>query len=1186
MSIFREPFPNFVQNELDRRQDGIFTRDFKFLHQLNSRSAWVRMTSGVNYGGNSDLAKKYVMQGGVLNHSTKETKDNGIVDVFTQKSGLGDKTKTYSNFSQDGQLNRTGIRPMPGITNVDIKTKGAYGSLQEATVNFVCWDIRQLEELEVLYMRPGYTVLLEFGWNFAKVNNDLPKYDILNKTEGITLNQAFAEIYTLIDQSGGTYDALLGYVKNYNWSARDDGGYDCSTSIISLGEVLESLKCNWIPSETKALNSSGAGILDLPNNTGNDGVVAAYQQGIIPGLLKELGNQMNGKAAGTAIDITDGDNTYTLFRIDVPNDPSKRGGLTKYIAPNSNAEIYITLGSFCDLLNKYVLPKVENNTSLTEIVTYETGYSGTDYVKKDKSLKCIASPLALSTNLGVCYVKNPNWTKLNVQAPAPATPPTSGNPLGNAPLGTLSRDISNYIVTKKIEYVEPKEARIAGRFASNIRRYEFEELVISRTTAYNKDVLFYTYNSPDGVKEDIKKLATDLGKYIVNVKLVNNKLIWIYGDPNQQFTSQASFSTPITINFFDLFYPRRRDDKEAAEELYDELFDYNYEGEEKIDMNMVNNDQPGTGRPYSIIDNSLLSFDEDPWEDGDKDTTDKATNTNYKRADIVNFLIEELSQVTPRTELQPYIDALAPAIAAAAASQAAALDDKDAVNFLDSTSTSQQLGIISNIYVNINFLYEQAISKNLASSDTQNKNTISIRNYLQTIIREVQNSLGNINNFDIQVDNRNAIGRIIDINFTGDPTQDLFTIQIHNTKSIVRNYKFASKIFPEMGSIIAISAQDATGIGKLGYDNATLVAWNEDITDRLIPKKDFNSEIALSDLNNASTALLPFLTGLLKYFSYITGTAPNTTDLNLVFGGLIFAYRDFLSLLDKFDPENRFKTIIPTELSLTLDGIGGIIIGNLFKINQDIVPRGYRNIGDRKLAYIVTRLSHQLSENDWTTEIGAYPIVFEPSTRTKVWEAWNININPSGNPPPSGNPATTGLGRKSSGGSPPLAVTSTGATSTQQEAMDKALKAVFANGGIDNWCARYTTSIGAQYIKALKNEVVDGAIINGGGNANTPEHRAKLETLGYTEKSDETLTKEQLISKLNTGPWGIGDIVIYYAPGDSSLLHSQIYTGGSSVGGGFLWASSWSDNYGYNFIHNRAALAGTEYKVYVYTYSQ
>jgi len=1181
MSIFREPFPDFVQNELDRRQDGIFTRDFKFLHQLNSRSAWVRMTSGVNTIDSkgqitSELAKKYVMQGGVLNHSIKET-EKGPIDVFTQKSGLGDETKTYSNFSQDGQPNRTGIRPMPGITSVDIKTKGAYGSLQEATVNFICWDIKQLEELEVLYMRPGYTVLLEFGWNFAKVNNDLPKYDILNSPP-IALNDAFAKIYTLIDQSGGTYDALLGYVKNYNWSARDDGGYDCSTSIISLGEVLESLKCNWVPSETKALASSGTGILNLLNTTGNNRVVESYQQGIIPGLLQELGNQMNSKPAGTSIPVPDGDNTYNLFRIDIPNDPSKRGGLTKYIAPNSNAEIYITLGSFCDLLNKYVLPKGAENTSLTEIVTYETGYSGTNYVKKDKSLKCIASPLALSTNLGVCYVKNTNWTKLNVKAAAPPAPSTPSNPLGNAPLGTLSRDISNYIVTKKIEYVEPKDTRIAGRFASNIRKYKLKELVIGAISTYEINTTFYTYNSSDGIKADIKKLATDLGEYIVNVRLVNNKLIWIYGDPNQQFTSKEPFSNPPTINFFDLFYPRRRDDKEAAEKLYDEFFDYNYDGDGKTDS---------SGNKYQIIKNILFSFDEDPWEDGNKDTTDVITNTNYKKENIVNLLIQELSNVKPRTELQPYIDALAPAIAAAAASQAAALDDTNAVSFLDSTSTSQQLGIISNIYVNINFLYEQAISKNLASSDTQNKNTISIRNYLQTIVREIQNSLGNINNFDIQVDNRNAIGRIIDINFTGDPTQDLFTIQIHNTKSIVRNYKFASKIFPEMGAIIAISAQDATGIGKLGYDNATLVAWNEGITDRLIPKKDFNSDIALNDLEKSSTALLPFLTGLLKYFSYITGAAPNTTDLNLVFGGLNFAYRDFLALLDKFDPENHFKTIIPTELSLTLDGIGGIIIGNLFKINQDIVPRGYRNIGDRKLAYIVTRLSHQLSQNDWTTEIGAYPIVFESSKRTRVWEAWNINVYPSSpsgtQPKRSGTKATAGSGRKGGVGPVLSPVTSTSATQAQRDAMDKALTAVFAKGGKNDWCARYTTSIGAQYIKALKKETVDGTIIPGGGDANEPGHRTKLETLGYTQQSEETLSKEQLMSKIDAGPWNIGDIIIYFAPGTTTLRHSQIYTGGSSVGGGYLWASSWSDNYTHNFIHKRKALAGTQYQVYVYT---
>ena len=66
MSIFKETFPQFVKNELKRRQDGMLARTPAFLHQLNTRSSWVRMTSGVNYTGNNDLAKQYVMQGGVL----------------------------------------------------------------------------------------------------------------------------------------------------------------------------------------------------------------------------------------------------------------------------------------------------------------------------------------------------------------------------------------------------------------------------------------------------------------------------------------------------------------------------------------------------------------------------------------------------------------------------------------------------------------------------------------------------------------------------------------------------------------------------------------------------------------------------------------------------------------------------------------------------------------------------------------------------------------------------------------------------------------------------------------------------------------------------------------------------------------------------------------------------------------
>ena len=58
-----------------------------------------------------------------------------------------------------------GVRPMPGITNVEIKSKSAYGSLREAIVTFYAWDKKQLEDLEKLYMRVGYYVLLEYGWS-------------------------------------------------------------------------------------------------------------------------------------------------------------------------------------------------------------------------------------------------------------------------------------------------------------------------------------------------------------------------------------------------------------------------------------------------------------------------------------------------------------------------------------------------------------------------------------------------------------------------------------------------------------------------------------------------------------------------------------------------------------------------------------------------------------------------------------------------------------------------------------------------------------------------------------------------------------------------------------------------------------------------------------------------------------
>jgi hypothetical protein len=60
-----------------------------------------------------------------------------------------------------------------------------------------------------------------------------------------------------------------------------------------------------------------------------------------------------------------------------------------------------------------------------------------------------------------------------------------------------------------------------------------------------------------------------------------------------------------------------------------------------------------------------------------------------------------------------------------------------------------------------------------------------------------------------------------------------------------------------------------------------------------------------------------------------------------------------------------------------MDGIGGLIIGNMFKIPLDVLPKGYKNAGGvgAKLGYVVTGLSHTIQGNDWITKVTAQTII-------------------------------------------------------------------------------------------------------------------------------------------------------------------------------------------------------------------
>ena len=57
--------------------------------------------------------------------------------------------------------------------------------------------------------------------------------------------------------------------------------------------------------------------------------------------------------------------------------------------------------------------------------------------------------------------------------------------------------------------------------------------------------------------------------------------------------------------------------------------------------------------------------------------------------------------------------------------------------------------------------------------------------------------------------------------------------------------------------------------------------------------------------------------------------------------------------------------IIPTTISFTIDGVGGLKIGQSFRINKGVLPERY----NENFGYIITGLMHKIEQNRWMTEV-------------------------------------------------------------------------------------------------------------------------------------------------------------------------------------------------------------------------
>ena len=252
---------------------------------------------------------------------------------------------------------------------------------------------------------------------------------------------------------------------------------------------------------------------------------------------------------------------------------------------------------------------------------------------------------------------------------------------------------------------------------------------------------------------------------------------------------------------------------------------------------------------------------------------------------------------------------------------------------------------------------------------------------------------------DLPVDN-NQIKEIKD---------KLFTVEVQSSNSIVREYDLQATIPDALKSTVAVHAQNPDTTEDL--DDLTFQAFNKNIKNRIFnPTTEVEEEeTADEDTRTDATreederlgvdsrtvegrARKRYLLAAEKfskltplYFEIVNANENDTVDdSDDVVKDLKTSLKELQTStlqLEKLKNKNLgASAVIPLEFTMTLDGISNIVIGSVFKIRGDRLPKAYRD----KVGFIVFKEEQTItSGQDWTTKIGGKMIILPTDNQGK-----------------------------------------------------------------------------------------------------------------------------------------------------------------------------------------------------------
>jgi len=396
----------------------------------NSNSSWLRVASSVNVndvnlaglddfaaeGGANRFAKNAVLFGPVVN-SQGELPYGALPTNSTRLDNTAQSSYGFGGFSE-----RWGYSPPPGVQDLSIQDLNR-GAIRKASISLVAHNPDQFRLIEALYLRLGFTILVEWGHVMYFDNNKTLQQRNAFSTKPFDQfmngKAKFTEIINNIQQerenTDYNYDGFIGYISNFNWNFNPDGTYSIQLDVITRGGLIDSLKTNHTDGkepDPTIENPKGDVISNLIQKwketlKAQDITISAG--GKIEGSLASIydeeeyqyRDEEGNLVTGTAGDAQSGyqfsfERDYELLRIDYQSadDPGK--------PYKETPQYYMTLGTLLRLLKERCLFYDDNQDPIVDIDhEYEKSFF-------------LTHPYQNSTDPTVCFLRSssPYFTSL------------------------------------------------------------------------------------------------------------------------------------------------------------------------------------------------------------------------------------------------------------------------------------------------------------------------------------------------------------------------------------------------------------------------------------------------------------------------------------------------------------------------------------------------------------------------------------------------------------------------------------------------------------------------------------------------------------------------------------------------------------------------------------------------------